>query len=166
MRHPCFVAAETCHGVVESKELAEQAAQLSHMTTMVTPQPDDRVRAVVLPIELDGKRFEVRVLGGEPPHAALARARRERGPGHGLGEGVADAIISPMQGTILGVRVAEGDEVAAGDVVCIVEAMKMENEIAAHRPGIVSELSVAAGQPVTLGQVICIVKGAGDPAAD
>jgi acetyl-CoA/propionyl-CoA carboxylase biotin carboxyl carrier protein len=64
-----------------------------------------------------------------------------------------------MQGIVLHVRVAEGDEVAAGDVVCIVEAMKMENEIAAHRPGIVTALSVAAGEPVTLGQVICVVEG-------
>ena len=70
-----------------------------------------------------------------------------------------DAIVSPMQGTVLRVRVDEGDEVAAGDVVCIVEAMKMENEIAAHRAGTVTKLSVAAGEPVTLGQVICVVEG-------
>ena len=73
-----------------------------------------------------------------------------------------DAIVSPMQGTVLHVRVAEGDEVAQGDVVCIVEAMKMENEIAAHRPGVVTQLSVAAGESVTLGQVICIVEGDGE----
>jgi acetyl-CoA/propionyl-CoA carboxylase biotin carboxyl carrier protein len=166
MRHSCFVGAETCHGVVESKELAEQAVQLSHQTTIVAPQSDGRARAAVLPIELDGKRFEVRVLSEEPPHTALARARRERGPGHGSGEGAPDAVVSPMQGTILDVRVAEGDEVAAGDVVCIVEAMKMENEIAAHRPGVVSELAVAPGQPVSLGQVICVVDQGGDPGAD
>jgi acetyl-CoA/propionyl-CoA carboxylase biotin carboxyl carrier protein len=64
-----------------------------------------------------------------------------------------------MQGTVLHVRVDEGDEVAAGDVVCIVEAMKMENEIAAHRAGTVTKLSVVAGEPVTLGQVICVVEG-------
>ena len=50
-----------------------------------------------------------------------------------------------MQGTVLEVRVAEGDEVEAGQVICIVEAMKMENEIGAHRDGVVTGLSVAAG---------------------
>ena len=62
-----------------------------------------------------------------------------------------------MQGTVLAVEVAEGDEVEAGQVICIIEAMKMENEVHAHRAGSVSELSVAAGQPVKTGQVICIV---------
>jgi acetyl-CoA/propionyl-CoA carboxylase biotin carboxyl carrier protein len=62
-----------------------------------------------------------------------------------------------MQGTVLAVQVAEGDEVTAGQVICVVEAMKMENEITAHRDGVVTELSVAAGEPVQSGQVICVV---------
>ena len=62
-----------------------------------------------------------------------------------------------MQGTVLKVDVAEGDEVEAGTVICVVEAMKMENEIAAHRPGTVADISVAAGDAVTSGQVICRV---------
>ena len=64
-----------------------------------------------------------------------------------------------MQGTVLKVEVAEGDEIEAGSVVCIVEAMKMENEIAAHRSGTVSGLSVVAGDAVASGQVICLVLG-------
>jgi acetyl-CoA/propionyl-CoA carboxylase biotin carboxyl carrier protein len=60
-----------------------------------------------------------------------------------------------MQGTVLAVPVSEGDEVEAGQVICIVEAMKMENEVHAHRDGVVRNLSVEAGQPVTTGQVIC-----------
>jgi len=63
-----------------------------------------------------------------------------------------------MQGTVLAVEVADGDEVKAGQVLCIVEAMKMENEVHAHRAGRVTDLSVAPGQQVTTGQVICVVK--------
>jgi acetyl-CoA/propionyl-CoA carboxylase, biotin carboxylase, biotin carboxyl carrier protein len=55
------------------------------------------------------------------------------------------------------VAVAEGDAVEAGQLICIVEAMKMENEVHAHQRGTVTELSVAAGRPVTTGQVICVV---------
>jgi acetyl-CoA/propionyl-CoA carboxylase biotin carboxyl carrier protein len=159
LSEPCFVEAGTCAGVVESEELAKKASQLSHRTTIVAESPDGAARATVVPIELDGRRFEVRVFGTEPPHVALARAKRERSPAGGVGAGAPDAVVSPMQGTVLHVRVDEGDEVAAGDVVCIVEAMKMENEIAAHRAGTVTKLSVVAGEPVTLGQVICVVEG-------
>ena len=64
-----------------------------------------------------------------------------------------------MQGTVLKVEVTEGEQVAAGRVLCVVEAMKMENEIVAHRPGTVTELAVSAGDAVTSGQVICLVQG-------
>ena len=69
-----------------------------------------------------------------------------------------DAIVSPMQGTVLSVAVADGDVVEAGQVICIVEAMKMENEIHVQRAGRVTQLSVAAGEPVATGQVICVVE--------
>jgi acetyl-CoA/propionyl-CoA carboxylase biotin carboxyl carrier protein len=62
-----------------------------------------------------------------------------------------------MQGTVLRVEVAEGDQVSAGQVVCLVEAMKMENEIAADRGGLVTELSVAVGDAVANGQVLCVI---------
>jgi acetyl-CoA/propionyl-CoA carboxylase biotin carboxyl carrier protein len=62
-----------------------------------------------------------------------------------------------MQGTVLAVEVEEGEEVRAGQVICIVEAMKMENEITAHRDGTITELAVIPGQAVTTGQVICVV---------
>jgi acetyl-CoA/propionyl-CoA carboxylase, biotin carboxylase, biotin carboxyl carrier protein len=169
LRHPCFAEGATCHGLVESELLAQQAEQLSHRTTSVPAAADgaapSRARERVLAIEVNGKRFDVRVLEAEPPYAELARRRKERdGFGARGGAAVRDAVVSPMQGTVLDVRVSEGDEVRSGEVICIVEAMKMENEIAAHRDGVVSELSVAAGQPVKSGQVICVVVKEGDEA--
>jgi len=64
-----------------------------------------------------------------------------------------------MQGTVLAVEVAEGDRVSAGQILCVVEAMKMENEVHAHRDGVVRALSVEPGAPVASGQVICVVEG-------
>jgi acetyl-CoA/propionyl-CoA carboxylase biotin carboxyl carrier protein len=157
LEHPCFVAGETCHGLVESEELAQRADQLSHQQTTVAASPDGRLRERVSSVELDGRLYEVKALVPEPPFAELARRRRER-TGRGAHHGAAkDAVVSPMQGTVLAVEVADGDEVRAGQVLCIVEAMKMENEITAHRDGIVTELSVEPGQAVTTGQVVCVV---------
>jgi acetyl-CoA/propionyl-CoA carboxylase biotin carboxyl carrier protein len=119
----------------------------------------------VLVAEVDGRRFEVRVVAPEPAHAELARRRRERGSGHAHHGEARDAVISPMQGTVLSVEVAEGDQVDAGEVVCVVEAMKMENEITAPRAGTVSRLSVAVGEPVTSGQVICVLTQEADDGA-
>ena len=110
----------------------------------------ERVRAV----EVNGRRVEVRLSEPEPEWRALARRRHERVRQGGAGAG-GDAVVSPMQGTVLAVPVADGDEVAAGQVICVVEAMKMENEVHAHRAGTVQNLSVEPGQPVTTGQVIC-----------
>jgi acetyl-CoA/propionyl-CoA carboxylase biotin carboxyl carrier protein len=93
----------------------------------------------------------------EPPWRDVARRRRERAAGAGGGGAGRDAVVSPMQGTVLSVQVADGDAVAAGQVLCIVEAMKMENEVHAHRAGVVTELSVAPGAAVTTGQVICML---------
>jgi acetyl-CoA/propionyl-CoA carboxylase, biotin carboxylase, biotin carboxyl carrier protein len=58
------------------------------------------------------------------------------------------------------VKVAAGDAVETGHVICIVEAMKMENEVAAHRAGTVAHVSVAAGSAVTIGQTICVIESA------
>jgi acetyl-CoA/propionyl-CoA carboxylase, biotin carboxylase, biotin carboxyl carrier protein len=157
LRHPCFVEGATCHGVVESEQLAEQARQLSHRTTSVAASPDGRVAGRVRVVELEGRRFELTVVEPEPAWADLGRRRRERRRAGGAHAGGRDAVVSPMQGTVLAVEVSDGDEVSAGQVLCIVEAMKMENEVHAHRDGVVTELSVAPGQPVTTGQVICVV---------
>jgi acetyl-CoA/propionyl-CoA carboxylase, biotin carboxylase, biotin carboxyl carrier protein len=168
--HPCFAEGATCHGIVESAELAKRAEELteelSHRTTSVAAASDGASPAAtaarVVSAEVDGRRYEVRVRVPDPPHAELARRRRERVRAGGAHAAARDAIVSPMQGTVLAVEVAEGDEVTPGQVLCVVEAMKMENEIAAHRAGVVTELSVAAGQPVSTGQVICVVRQEGD----
>ncbi len=156
LSHPCFEQAATCRGIVESELLAERAEQLSHQPTRVETSSDGAVRARVREVEVEGRRFAVTVLEPEPPWAELARRRRERADAEAGGG--KEALASPMQGTVLAVHVAEGDRVAAGQLVCIIEAMKMENEIHAHRAGTVTQLSVAAGQPVTTGQVICVVE--------
>ncbi|MEP6909204.1 MAG: acetyl-CoA carboxylase biotin carboxylase subunit [Actinomycetota bacterium] len=162
LAHDCFVAGETCHGVIESEELAQRAEQLSHVTTSLASTSDGSVRERIVHAEVDGRRFEVKLHVPEPPHAELARRRRER-EAHGAHHGAArDAIVTPMQGTVLAVEVAEGDEIEAGQIVCVVEAMKMENEITSPRAGTVSELSVEAGQAVSSGQVICLVTQGAD----
>ena len=157
LEHACFIAGQTCDGVVESKELAERAEQLSHQQTSLAASADGRLRERVSSVELDGRLYEVKALVPEPPFAELARRRRER-TGRGAHHGAAkDAVVTPMQGTVLAVEVANGDEVRAGQVICVVEAMKMENEITAHRDGVVTELSVEPGQAVTTGQVVCVI---------
>jgi acetyl-CoA/propionyl-CoA carboxylase biotin carboxyl carrier protein len=161
LTHPCFVEAETCHGLVESELMAARAAELEEEPPVAAAAAGGQaMREVVRSIEVDGRRFEVRVLRPEPAFAELARRRRERARGGGAAGAGRDAVVSPMQGTVLAVEVAEGDEVEAGQVLCIVEAMKMENEVHAHRAGRVTELSVAPGEPVKTGQVICVVTAA------
>jgi acetyl-CoA/propionyl-CoA carboxylase biotin carboxyl carrier protein len=164
LSHPCFVAGQTCHGVIESEQLANLAQELSHKTTVALPADRATARSRTATIELDGRRFDVTLLVQEPPHAALARRRRDRAGHGGASSAAKEAVVSPMQGTVLAVPVAEGDDVEPGQVLCVVEAMKMENEITAHRSGKVLELSVAPGQPVMTGQVICVVVQEGDGA--
>ena len=99
------------------------------------------------------------------PRAAVPRARRgaasERASRRRTAA-AADAVVSPMQGTVLEVRRRRGRRGRAGAVICIVEAMKMENEMHAHGAGVVTSLSVAAGDAVAFGQAICVVSPNGD----
>ena len=167
LEHPCFAAGTTCAGIVESEALAEHAAELSsglsHWTTSTVTGGADgaATRARLVAVEVDGRHHEVRLHVTEPPWADLARRRRSRRAGlHG---GDVHAVVSPMQGTVLTVEVADGENVEAGAVICVVEAMKMENEIVAHRAGTISGLSVAAGEPVASGQAICTIEGLSRP---
>jgi acetyl-CoA/propionyl-CoA carboxylase, biotin carboxylase, biotin carboxyl carrier protein len=154
LSHECFVRGETCHGLVESDELAAQAAAIRPRAVAAAARgrTTERARSV----EVNGRRFDVRVLEPEQPWRELARRRAERA--RGAGHAGSDAVVSPMQGTVLAVEVADGDAVETGGVICIVEAMKMENEVRAPHDGIVARLSVSAGAAVTLGQVICVLE--------
>jgi acetyl-CoA/propionyl-CoA/long-chain acyl-CoA carboxylase, biotin carboxylase, biotin carboxyl carrier protein len=157
---PCFVGGETCAGVVESEELATRARELesaSQKGPSAVAAIDGRGSGVaqVVAVEIDGRRHEVRLEPPEPPWVELARRHRERSKG--LTGDAAGAITSPMQGTVLSVSVTEGASVAAGDLICVVEAMKMENEIVSAADGVVSELAVAPGDQVSNGQVICVL---------
>jgi acetyl-CoA/propionyl-CoA carboxylase, biotin carboxylase, biotin carboxyl carrier protein len=163
LESPCFVAGETCRGLVESEELAERAKELSsafsHMATSVPVGADGRVgagRTRLLTLEIDGRKHELRIHAEAPPWAGLAHRHRERRKGL-VGE-ASGSIVSPMQGTVLSVLVAEGDRVEAGALVCVVEAMKMENEIVSHRDGVVAGLHVEPGAQVSSGQLICVVE--------
>jgi acetyl-CoA/propionyl-CoA carboxylase biotin carboxyl carrier protein len=156
LSHPCFIAGETCNGLVESELLAERAEQFSHQTTTLAPTSDRSLSERTTVAEVDGRRVQVKVLVPEPGYRALARRRRERAA-QGAGGAGSGAVVSPMQGTVLEVKVGEGDVVGLGQVICIVEAMKMENEVTAHVAGAVTDISVSAGSPVSAGQAICVI---------
>ncbi|HEX2032430.1 MAG TPA: biotin carboxylase N-terminal domain-containing protein [Actinomycetota bacterium] len=105
-------------------------------------------------VELDGRRVPVRVWGDDVPVAPAPPAAAA----HAAHGGAGDTIVAPMQGTILTVMVEEGQEIKAGDVVCILEAMKMENHIAATHDGVVASVAVQAGDPVDTGQVLVSIR--------
>ncbi|GBC86996.1 Biotin carboxylase [bacterium HR12] len=104
-------------------------------------------------VELDGRRVPVRIFDRRRGRAPRPPARHT---GHG-GEHVHSVIVAPMQGTILRVLVEPGQEIRAGDVVCILEAMKMENAIPAPREGVVTELPIEPGQVVAAGQTLAVI---------
>jgi acetyl-CoA/propionyl-CoA carboxylase biotin carboxyl carrier protein len=116
-------------------------------------------------VEIDGRRVEVSlpgdlafgengVRGGAVRRKPKARTRAKAGASAASG----DAIAAPMQGTVVKVAVQEGQEVAEGELVVVLEAMKMENPVTAHKAGTVTDLSVAAGDSVTQGAVLLEIK--------
>jgi acetyl-CoA/propionyl-CoA carboxylase biotin carboxyl carrier protein len=157
LSHPCFRAGETCHGVVESRELAARAQELGGEVVADSAVAGSAATVErVTWAEVDGRRVEVKVHVPEPGYRELGRRRRERAArGAGAGSGV---IISPMQGTVLDVKVAAGDTVDAGQVICVIEAMKMENEVTAAVAGTVADLAVAPLQPISVGDPIVTIE--------
>jgi acetyl-CoA/propionyl-CoA carboxylase biotin carboxyl carrier protein len=122
------------------------------------PEPDERQNVVV---EVGGRRLEVSLPGGfavgtGAPKAATAKPRKRAGGKTTAVSG--DAVAAPMQGTIVKIAVEDGQTVAAGDLIVVLEAMKMENPVTAHKAGTVFGLTVAQGETVTQGSVLCELK--------
>jgi acetyl-CoA/propionyl-CoA carboxylase biotin carboxyl carrier protein len=119
-------------------------------------------------VEVSGKRFEVRVIGppaaaavanGAAPAAVRKPPRRDRAAGAAAGSAAGgDELPSPMQGTVLKIAVEPGAKVEEGGLVAIIEAMKMENEITAHKAGTVAELPIAVGASVAQGEILAVIK--------
>ena len=96
--------------------------------------------------------------GGAAPAAGGSKPpKRERKSGGGPSAS-SEALPSPLQGTVFKVVVAEGAEVAEGDLICVIEAMKMENEITAHRAGKVTALKVKEGDAVNSGDILATIE--------
>jgi acetyl-CoA/propionyl-CoA carboxylase biotin carboxyl carrier protein len=113
-------------------------------------------------VEVSGKLFDVRVIGEAVARVAPAGGgrkppKRERRSGGGPSAS-SEALPSPIQGTVFKVVVEKGAEVAEGDLICVIEAMKMENEITAHRGGKVEELNVVEGASVSSGDIVAVIK--------
>ena len=126
------------------------------------PRPADRE---AITVEVGGKRLSVVVPAalGQPRRTAcsVGSAERVRGASRSRRSapaGSGDTLVSPMQGTIIKIAVADGERVSAGDVIVVLEAMKMEQPLTAHKDGTVTGLAVAVGQTVTAGAPICELK--------
>src|SRR5690606_3520559 len=123
-------------------------------------QPEERQNLVV---EVGGKRLEVSLpgglsLGGGGGNGARKKAPKRARSGGGAAAASGDAVTAPMQGTIVKLAVEEGQQVAEGDLVVVLEAMKMEQPINAHKAGTVTGLTAEVGQTVSNGAAICELK--------
>jgi len=113
-------------------------------------------------VEVGGKRLEVTLPGGLTASGPTANggAQRRARRAHQAASHTGDVLAAPMQGTIVKVAVAEGDRVAAGDLVVVLEAMKMEQPLNAHKAGVIAGLTAQPGQPIAGGAVVCEIRDA------
>jgi acetyl-CoA/propionyl-CoA carboxylase, biotin carboxylase, biotin carboxyl carrier protein len=149
---------ETCRDLVEDREWLKQLA----FPAADKPGEDDEPEKVSreYAVEVSGRRFDVTVIGealaangAGPAKKAPRREKKSGGGGGAPGE-----LVSPLQGTVLKVAVEKGAEVDEGALICVIEAMKMENEITAPSAGTVEELSVSEGGSVATGDTIAVIK--------
>jgi len=155
---------ETCRDLMEDNDWLKTTAPAD----TAPPAPSEEGAEVLArdyKVEVSGKLFDVKVIGEAPAGGVAAPAagggrkppKRERKGGGGPSAS-SEALPSPLQGTVLKVAVEQGAEVSEGDLICVIEAMKMENEIAAHRSGKVEELNVSEGAAVSSGDVLAVIK--------
>jgi acetyl-CoA/propionyl-CoA carboxylase biotin carboxyl carrier protein len=163
-----------CKDLVEDKEWLKATEQ--DVAAPYVPEDGEEVVENTYAVEVGGKRFDVKVFGA-PPVGGVVQAgaagsagaspakKREKRAAKGGGGG-ADRLDSPMQGNMWKIVVEEGAAVEEGQLICIIEAMKMENEIVAHKAGTVSKLHIAEGDPITAGAPIADITSAAEPAAE
>ena len=114
-------------------------------------------------VEVGGRRLEVslpaNLAAGAAAPAANGKAKpRKRSGGKGGAAASGDAVTAPMQGTIVKIAVEDGQTVEAGELVVVLEAMKMENPVTAHKSGTITAIGVSQGETVTQGSAICEIK--------
>jgi acetyl-CoA/propionyl-CoA carboxylase, biotin carboxylase, biotin carboxyl carrier protein len=160
LSHPDF--AEARH----STRWVEDRLDLSGLTATATgaAQPSDSQTVLrEVTAEIDGRRFQLKLwvpdLGDAGPSSGAERTGgRRRGGGQVAAGAGTGTVVVPMQGTIVKVLVAQGDEVEVGQTICLLEAMKMENAITAEKAGVVTELRVAEGDAVGGGDVVAVIE--------
>jgi len=108
-----------------------------------------KVAAEKLVAEVNGKRFEIVVHAPEPV------VKRHRAKQANAGSASGTGLASPMQGTVVKIAVEEGQSVEAGDLIIVLEAMKMEQPLNAHKSGVIKNLKATIGETVSSGSVLC-----------
>ena len=152
---PAFAATDGEHFVVHTRWVETQFATplQPHGPTTEAPPPAPRQTVVV---EVGGRRLEVSLPGDLALGGAAAGKAKPRQRSGGRAAAVSgEEVIAPMQGTVVKVAVSDGDPVDTGDLIVVLEAMKMENPVTAHTAGTITGLSAQAGTSVTQGTVLC-----------
>jgi acetyl-CoA/propionyl-CoA carboxylase biotin carboxyl carrier protein len=153
---------ETCRDLMEDRDWLKSTAP----ETVAAPEVEEGAELVSrdYKVEVSGKLFDVKVIGEAGSAGAAAPAaggrkppKRERRAGGGSAAS-SESLPSPLQGTVFKVAVEQGAEVAEGDLICVIEAMKMENEITAHRAGKVTSLNVEVGAAVNSGDTLAVIE--------
>jgi acetyl-CoA/propionyl-CoA carboxylase biotin carboxyl carrier protein len=168
--------AETCRDLVEDADWLKTLA-----FPPPTPPSDDGEEEKVeqeYTVEVSGRKFDVKVIGPPPvggvvvaggaggAGAAGGAGPKKRGERKKSAGGGADELLSPLQGNMWKVLVKQGDTVEEGQLLCIIEAMKMENEITAHKAGVIETLSITEGEPIQSGAPIATIKSPPAEAAE